>query len=182
MFKFSGLKIRNKLRVLSIFSILSLIALGVISNYFYNTAKVLGLMINAERVHNNTFQKGIEDFYNYQISNDEVWLDKAIRDLEAADQMALKFGTADQLAEQLPHKKFVEDLFETYKDAYNNNFANAELMANRIKVLLLLKPAKMTEAQQTAMDAYKLGESLKQKFITCKKDSLTKVDEAKVGS
>ncbi len=177
MLNFSNLKIRNKLRVLSFFSFLSLVILGFVSNYFYNTGKTLNLTINAERVHNTTFQEGIEDYYRYEITQDDSWLDKAITNIESANQMARTFGIIDQLS-QLPEEEFIDILFEHYKLGYYNDRANAALMANRIKFMLILKPAKLTEAQQVAMKGYELGEVIKNKIIAHKADpSLANIDQ-----
>ena len=176
MLKFTDLKIRNKLRVLSVTSFLSLITLGIVSNYFYNTGKTLNLIINAERLHNLTFQEGIESYYQYQINQDESWLDKAISKMETANQMAYTFGITDQLA-QLPKEEFTNILFERYKEAYNNDRSNAELMSSRIRLLQVLKPAKMIEAQQTAMKGYELGELIKNKIVAHQAETVQKVDE-----
>ncbi|MGQ7871201.1 response regulator [Sunxiuqinia sp. sy24] len=176
MVNFSGLKLRNKLRILSLFSILSLIVLGFVSNFFYNTGKTLNLMINAERVHNNVFHEGIEDFYRYQISNDEEWRDKAVAKMEAANQMALNFAVIEQLA-QLPNEEFVDTLFNSYREAYSGDRSNAVLMASRIKLLLLLDLEKMDEAQQITDIVYEQGEKIKNEVLAYNSSSVAKVDE-----
>lgn len=163
MINFRDFKIRNKLRILSLLSILSLIVLGFISNYFYNTGKTLSLIINAERVHNNTFQEGIEDFYRFRLTSENEWLEKAILNMEAANRMAYHFGIIDQVM-QLPEKEYIDLLFDNYKIAYNNDRQNAYLMASRIKLLLMLKPQKLLEAQQIATNGYVLGEKIKNKI------------------
>ncbi|MGQ8336713.1 response regulator [Sunxiuqinia sp. A32] len=175
MYKFRDLKIRNKLRVLSILSFLSLITLGIVSNYFYNTGKTLSLIINAERVHNNTFQQGVESYYRYQVTQEAKWLDLAIEQMDAANTMAGDFGKVDQLA-QLPNEEFVDILFDTYKEAYENDRSNAELMANRIKLLLILKPVKLLDAQKTAMNAYVHGELIKNKILDHKLGKLNDIE------
>ena len=71
MLDFNSLKINNKLRILSIISILSIIVLGFVTNYFFRTSKVLGIIVNSERVNKNTFQAEIEDFYLSKPLNDE---------------------------------------------------------------------------------------------------------------
>ena len=43
---FKNLKINNKLRILSIISILNLVVLGFAANYFFKTSKVLRIIIN----------------------------------------------------------------------------------------------------------------------------------------
>lgn len=167
---FKSLKIKNKLRILSLLSILSILVLGFISNNFFSTSKVLAMIIDAERVHNNTFQEGIEDFYKFRISKDPQWLDSSVVKIERANQMARNFGQIDQLL-QLPKEEYIEILFQTYQEAYNHDRSNANLMANRLRRFLWVKIDKLAEAQQVAMSGYHLGEKIKQEILTYKNDS-----------
>lgn len=170
MWDFKGLRIRNKLRILSFISILSIVALGLISNYFFKTSMVLGLVINAERVHNNTFQAGIEDFYKFQILGNTQWLDSAVAKIESANQMAYNFGTIDQLM-KLPEKEYIGILLQNYAEAYNYKRSNAYLMASRIKLFLVLKVDKLAESQKVALNGYQLGEIIKNKLLSHRNDS-----------
>uniref|UniRef100_UPI003216EA80 response regulator n=1 Tax=uncultured Draconibacterium sp. TaxID=1573823 RepID=UPI003216EA80 len=165
MFKFNNLKIRNKLRVLSVFSFLSLIILGGISNFFYNTGKTLSLVINAERVHNLTFQSGIEDYYRYQITEEGEYLDEALMKMQQANEMAYYFGISDQLAE-LPMEQFSDTLYHYYKEAYSYKRSNADLMAGRLKLLSVIQQEKLIEAQQIALEGYNLGNGIRNRIIS----------------
>ncbi|HZL10652.1 MAG TPA: response regulator [Prolixibacteraceae bacterium] len=171
MLNFSSLKITNKLRVLSIISIISVVVLGFVSNYSFNTSKLLGIIINAERIQNNTFQDGVEDFYKYQVSGNKQFLDSALVKIENANQMAYHFGIIDQLL-NLSKKEYIDILYDQYKVAFNYDRTNAYLMANRVKLFLILKPVKLFEAQQIAMKGYLLGEKIKNKTLAQKSDSL----------
>jgi hypothetical protein len=82
---------------MSLIAVISIASLGFVSNYFFQTSKVLGIIINGERVHNNTFQEGVEYFYKYQIGGDSAKLDSAIIRINAANQMTYNFATIDQL-------------------------------------------------------------------------------------
>jgi len=176
MVNFSGLKLRHKLRILSFFSILSLIVLGFVSNYFYNTGKTLNLIINAERVHNNVFHEGIEDFYRFKISNDEEWREKAVAKMEASNRMARNFSIVEQLA-QLPKEEFVDTLFSSYREAYGDDRSNAALMASRIKLLLFLDLDKMAEAQVITKRVYEQGEKIRNGVLAYEPDAVAEVDE-----
>ena len=170
MSDFKSLKIKNKLRILSILAILSIVVLGFVSNYFFRTSKVLGIIINAERVHNNTFQAGIEDFYKFQILKNTQWLDSSVTKIESANQMAYTFGTIDQLL-QLQEKEYIDILFHNFDEAFNLDRSNAFLMANRVKLFLWLKKDKLYAAQEVALNGYKLGEKIKNKILSHKNDS-----------
>ena len=124
MLNLNHLKIHTKLRIMSLLTLLSVLALGYLSNYFFQTSKVLGIIINAERVHNNTFQEGVEDYYKYLLTDNVVSLDSAAININVANQMAYHFATIDQLL-QLPKQKWTDILFETYKEAYSGDRDNA---------------------------------------------------------
>jgi len=170
MLNFNNLKIRSKLRFLSLISIVSLTVLGIVSNYFFNTSKIVGVMINAERVHNNTFQEGVEDYYKFRVSGEKQLLDSAINKIEKANQMAYNFGIIDQIV-VLPQKESVNVLYKIYEEAYNNDRSNAYLMVSRIKLFILLNKEKLSEAQQIAMKGYILGEEVKREILADQRDS-----------
>ena len=176
MINFQNLRIRNKLRIVSVISIISLITLGIVSNYFYNTGKTLSIIINAERVHNNTFQEGIEDFYIYQITKDQNLLDQAVSKMTLANEMANNFATIDELL-TLPEDEYINILFNNYKLAYNNDKSNAYLMASRVKLLLLLNPQKIKEAQEIAHQGYILGEQIKLQVLALGDGSFKSIDK-----
>lgn len=168
MLNIGHLKIPAKLRILSLVALSSVLVLGFVSNYFFQTSKLLGIMINAERVHNNTFQEGVEDFFKYFSTHDKLLLDSSVVKINSANQMAYHFAIIDQLI-QLPKGKCADILFESYKDAFNSEQANAYLMRSRIILLLAIKKDKISEAQKVTMDGYLLGEQIKRKIEEFKK-------------
>lgn len=107
MLDFRNLNIKNKLRILSAVSVFSIVVLGFISNYFFKTSKMLGIIINAERIHNNTFQEGVEDYYKFQATGNRQLLDTAIAKIETANQMAYHFAIIDQSL-QLPENEYID--------------------------------------------------------------------------
>lgn len=170
MLSFNDLRIGNKLRVLSLISIFSLLLLGYVSNYFFQTSKVLGVIINSERVQNNTFQAGVEDFYKFQLTRQPQLLDSALSKVSAANQMAYNFGIIDQLLE-LQKKEYIEIFYNTYKEGYNYDKSNAFLMANRLKLFLFIRKDKVGEAQQIAFKGYVLGEKIRKEMVAIKTDT-----------
>ncbi|MCE4565386.1 response regulator [Maribellus sp. CM-23] len=170
MLTFNDLKIRHKLRILSIFPFLGLILLGAISNYFYNTGKTLSIVINAERIHNLTFQEGIEDYYRYHMFRDEAMLEQAMDRIRRANDMSYTFGTLDQLT-GLPKKEFIDTLYYHYKEAYDYKRSNAELMAGRLKLLSIVKTDELAQAQQIAQKGYHLGKEIQELIINSQIDN-----------
>ncbi len=164
MLKFSNLNIRNKLRVLSLISIICLIILGVFSNYFFNTSKVIGTMINAERIHNNILQEGVEYFYKYRILKDKNLLDSAVNRISKANQMAYQFSIMDQSLKR-PKKEYIDIFLKNYIEAYYNDTEMAYLMASRLKLFMFLNSDKLKEAMIITKDGYNLGEKIKKEMF-----------------
>jgi len=173
MLNLKHLKIQTKLRMLSLISLLSIALLGSVSYYFFRTSKVLGIMINAERVHNTTFQEGVEYYYKYQIAGDAALLDSAVTRINAANQMAHIFAIIDQYL-QLPKEKYADIFYESYKESYGYDRSNAYLMGSRISLFQILQKAKIAEAQHITMNGYLLGEQLKKKIQELQKESSNK--------
>lgn len=164
-----NLKINHRLRIHTIFSIVSLVVLGFASNYFYNTGRTLSIIINAERVQNNTFQSGYEDFIQHEYTSEEHLYEQAISKIETANQMAYHFGIINQILE-LKKEEAVDKLYELYQESYNYDRENAYLMVSRIRLLMLFGPQKLEEAQQIAMQGYILGEKIKSDIQTLHAD------------
>ncbi|MFZ4548248.1 MAG: ATP-binding protein, partial [Bacteroidales bacterium] len=154
---------------MSLIALASIALLGLISNYFFKTSKVLGVMINSERVQNNTFQEGVECYYKYQITGNPALLDSALIQIEAANQMAYIFATIDQYL-KLPEDEYIEIFYKSYGEAYGYDRTNGNLMASRINLFLILKKDKIVEAQQIGMSGYELGEQIKKKIEDIKKE------------
>ncbi len=167
MLNLSQLKIRTKLRIMSLVALLSISALGFVSNYSFKTTKLLSIVFNAERVHNNTFQMGVEHFYNSSVFDNPQLLDSAIVKINAANKMAYNFAIIDTLL-QLPEEEHVNILFDTYKESFNSDRDNGYLMSSRIKLFLAINESKMNEAQQTTMKGYRLGEKIKNQMMAQK--------------
>ncbi|MGE5394795.1 MAG: response regulator [Candidatus Saccharibacteria bacterium] len=138
--------------------------MGFVCNYFFQTTKVLGVLINAERVHNNTFQEGVEFYYKYKSTNNIQLLDSAKEHIEKANQMAYQFGTIDKLL-QLPKEEYIRTLFRVYNEAFNHDQSNAYLLASRAKLFLWVKNRQLNQAQEIAYKGYLLGEKIKQNIL-----------------
>lgn len=157
-------KIRTKLRIISLIALLSIACLGLVSNYFFQTSKVLGMMINAERIHNGRFQHGVEDFYKFRLTGDRTLLDSSIVTMNEANQMVYQFAIIDQLS-KLPQEQLVDTLYKTYKEALSYDRENARLMASRLKWLLILRKDKIAEAQKITMSGYLIGSEVKKAIL-----------------
>ena len=97
MLKFSHLKIRTKLWVMTLITVLSLLFLGGLAIQIVKTSKMLVLLLNSERVVNSTFYESMEDYYKYLLTDNKTYLDSSIINITTANRMTLNFATIDQL-------------------------------------------------------------------------------------
>ena len=160
MQNFDNMKIKTKLKIMSLVTLFSLAVLGIIFNYIFHTSKVLGIVINAERVYDNTFQDGSADYNNFLLSYNSAYLDSAITHINIANHMAYNFTRIDSLF-KLPKEKYINILFESSKETFSYNKDNTYLMCNRLKLLMALDKDKFLEIQKGIMDRYLLGEQTK---------------------
>jgi methyl-accepting chemotaxis protein len=164
-----NMTIKTKLQIMSLVTLFSLALLGFIFNYIFHTSKAIGIVINAERVYNNTFQEGSEDYNNFLLSYNSAYLDSAAAHIVVANQMAYNFATIDSLF-KLPKEKYINIFFDSFKEAYDNNKDNAYLMCNRLKLLKTLGNDKYLQAQQVTKERYVLGEQIKERLHDIRKD------------
>lgn len=73
----SNIKIPAKLNVMLAISLLSIILIGLIANYFFKTSNVVAFILKAGRIHNVQFHYGIQQFYTYLTTEDTFFLNDA---------------------------------------------------------------------------------------------------------
>jgi signal transduction histidine kinase/CheY-like chemotaxis protein/HAMP domain-containing protein len=164
-----NMTIKTKLQIMSLVTLFSLALLGFIFNYIFHTSKAIGIVINAERVYNNTFQEGSEYYNNFLLSYNSAYLDSASSRIIIANQMAYNFATIDSLL-KLPKEKYINIFFDSFKEAYDYNKENTYLMCNRLKLLKTFGNDKYIQAQQVTKERYLLGEQIKERMHDIRKD------------
>ncbi len=156
----SNLKISRKLNVITIVAVLSIVIMGLAANYFFRTARVLTIIINAERLHTLKFQLGVEDFYRYLQTGDSTLIPQSIQSIDAANRMAKTFGNSQVLADTKTDTEFAEMLFLVIAEAMDNNFSNAKLMVSRVKLLLMLNNTQLLTSLDVAAQGAVKGEKV----------------------
>ena len=156
----SNLRIRRKLNVITIVAVLSIVIMGLAANYFFRTARVLTIIINAERLHTLNFQLGVEDFYKYLQTGDTLLIAHSIKSIDKANRMAKVFGNSQVLSETKTTTEFAEMLYAVISEALDNNFSNAELMVKRVKLLLMLNNTQLLNSLEVAARGAVIGEKV----------------------
>jgi len=156
----SNLRIRRKLNVMTIIAVVSILIMGLAANYFFRTAKVLTIIINAERLHTLKFQLGVEDFYRYLQTGDSSLIPESIQSIDEANRMARTFGNAQVLAETKSNREFAEILFRDIGEAMDNDYSNAKIMVKRINLLLMLHNTQLLASMEVASQGADKGERI----------------------
>lgn len=108
--KFKDWKIKSRLFLLTIVSITSIILLGFLANFFFQSSRVLTLFMNADRIHNNTFISGIQDYYKYLHTGEEALYTSALDGIKGANKMAYNFSNIDDHLQNLSKKSLLNFL------------------------------------------------------------------------
>jgi len=167
--RFKDWKIKSRLFLLTIVSITSIILLGLLANFFFQSSRVLTLFMNADRIHNNTFNNGIQDYYKHIHTNDEALYESALKDIREANNMAYNFSKIDESLQTLSKKEFIELFYSSFPTMHQPEEGIVNTFYNRLKLLSKYAPEKLKHNQAIAKNGYQIGLNI-QKQIENHKD------------
>jgi signal transduction histidine kinase/CheY-like chemotaxis protein/HAMP domain-containing protein len=156
----SNLKIRKKLHVITFVALASIILMGFAANYFYRTGRVLSMIIDAERIHTLHFQMGIEDFYQFLVTDDTSFLESSAAHISHANHMAHTFAIAPLALQTMSKKEYSLILFEALDEVFDGNYSDARLMTDRIGLMLLLRNEAFDHGLNLAQQGADKGENI----------------------
>lgn len=160
---FSDLKVRTRLNLMTVITLLSITLLALGANFFFRSGKALVFIVNAEREHARTFHTGISSFN--QLSDSEEDLQRTLHYLDQANQNALLFSTIDSILENMPRKEWSSLLLSTYGDGLNNKLRNAHLLGNRLKIFFALNLPQIRQSKEIAGECYRMGVLLRENLL-----------------
>jgi uncharacterized radical SAM superfamily Fe-S cluster-containing enzyme len=140
---FLNLKIKQRLNTMTTISILSIVLIGYSSYYFFRTTKVLTLMLTEQRIHDVNYRTGLQLFYEYLNDKNEQTLQRAYYHLDSAINIADVFSKSKEYYKKNTHDKYVDILLETYGPIINFERSTAELVANRLELMIFLDNPQM---------------------------------------
>lgn len=173
--KFKNWKIKSRLFLLTIVSVFSIILLGLIANFFFQSSRVLTLFMNADRIHNNTFSSGIQDYYKYIHTGKEVLYTSALDDIKAANFMAYNFSKIDEHLQNLSKKEFINLFYSSFPTMHQPDEALVNTFYKRLLLLSKYAPERLEENQAIAANGYQIGLSI-QKHIENHKDNIVNTE------
>ncbi|MCF8368268.1 MAG: response regulator [Bacteroidales bacterium] len=136
-------KVSTRHRMMIGIAIFSLTALGLAAHYFYQTSRVMSIIINAERIHNIKYHRSIESYYEFLHTNDTLVLRNGLAELDTANQLAYIFSRSAQIIKSYSDNALADSLYCAAPESFNYKKTNAHLLVSRVKLLLAIenKPA-----------------------------------------
>ncbi|RZT93400.1 signal transduction histidine kinase [Ancylomarina subtilis] len=167
--KFRDWKIKSRLFLLTVVSIISIILLGFLANFFFQSSRVLTLFMNADRIHNNTFNNGLQDYYKYIALNDKTYYISSLKKIKEANTMAYTFSSIDEHIQNLSRKDFIALFYSAFPSSHHPEEKIVNILYDRLKLLNKINPQRLKENQAIAKYGYNLGMHI-QKHIENHKD------------
>ena len=155
--RFKDWKIKSRLFLLTIVSITSVILLGLLANFFFQSSRVLTLFMNANSIHNNTFNSGVQDYYKYLATDNKSYYISSLKNLDEANKMAQAFSSVNEHLKNLSKKEFIALFYSAYPKQHHPNKQIVNIFYDRLKLLSKLDPARLEDNQAIAKNGYKIG-------------------------
>ncbi|MFT5749611.1 MAG: signal transduction histidine kinase/CheY-like chemotaxis protein [Ancylomarina sp.] len=155
--RFKDWKIKSRLFLLTIVSITSIILLGLLANFFFQSSRVLTLFMNANRIHNNTFNSGVQDYYKYLATDNKTFYASSIKNLNEANKMAQAFSSVNEHLKNLSKKEFIALFYSSYPKQHHPNKEIVNVFYDRLKLLSKLDPERLENNQAIAKNGYQIG-------------------------
>lgn len=164
--RFRDWKIRTKLFLLTIMTLVSILFLGLTSSYFFNTSRTLGIMINGVRVHQTLLQSSVEELYQFRIRKDSVYLEKSAAHLTRANHLIEDLLKLENDYTTKSTAEIAAYLFKGSPEVYSNDIANAELLVSRLKVLNTFRSKNLSGARVNVRKALKIIDDIKNELLS----------------
>lgn len=157
---FKNLKIKSKMVFITIIAGVGILATGFVFKYLVNTSHVISLIFKGQRLHNVHYHMGAQEFFQYLSSHDQKNLDLSYVYFEKANGIVYALGNIKELIANNSDEKFTQIVKDIYHDILDQH-GDAELLVNRLKLLLFIDMEDFNEAIKVAAEAYQNGLQIK---------------------
>ncbi|WP_372750902.1 response regulator [Labilibaculum sp.] len=164
--KFKDWKIKTKLFLLTIITLLSILFLSLTSSYFFNTSRTLNVMINGVRVHQTLLQNSVENLYQFKITKDSVYLKKSAAHLNKANCLIEDMLKLEKDYETKSTAEIATYLYNGAPEAYNNDINNAKLMVSRLKLLNRFRSKNLSGARVNVRKAFTVIDDIEEELLS----------------
>ena len=154
--RFSDFKINSKLAVLIAIFLVSHVLIAMVASKFFQSLETINIVVNEQRVFVENFHRGIENFYEYQISEDLDEYEQTRQNFRKAYQIAYTFTNMEAIMQEMPDEEWVPYFYEIFSEGVKNQ-EQIKLMGSQIRLLSSLDNKHLNEVKATAKDAYELA-------------------------
>lgn len=152
-----NLKIRHKLLIITVISVVSVLLIGFVANYVFRTSDVVAYVLKGHRLHNVHFHAGLKDFYKYLSSEDSIDYESAKKHMEYADRLSELFGRLEELSSSLPSAEYEQKVYDSFKEAFDYDYNAAQITSRRAKLLIALRNEKFLQGLKIAREVNMYG-------------------------
>ena len=153
-----NLKIRSKLLIILIITIVNFVIFFALSNFFLNTTSSFTSMIDAERMHTQYFETGLGSFLLYINTNDSSYYSQAINNIKKANRLASIMVNIDSIVANTNKSEFRDIFWDYYKEPLHFDKNAVNLFADRTRLFTKLKFSILIETYAIAAEGYVTGE------------------------
>ena len=164
--RFKDWKIKTKLFLSTLITLISILFLGLISSYFFNTSRTLGIMINGVRVHQTLLQNSVEELYQFRIRKDSTYLVKSAAHLTKANHLIEDLLKLEKDYTTKSTAEIASYLFNGSPEVYSNDIKNAELLVSRLKVLNKVRNKNLSGARVNVRKALNIIDDIKKELLS----------------
>lgn len=152
-----NMKIRTKLMIFGFIVLISSVLMAYATSVLFSIGKTITYLANCELNHTNILDDGVENLYRFRIDGDSRDFDKAIRQIEKANQMAYTLGKLDSLSSFASRKELARILYISFDDVFADNPKTAEFMARYIRKSYLFPYSNLGQIQIIMAESAKSG-------------------------
>lgn len=164
--RFKDWKIKTKLILLTIITLICILFIGVTSSYFFNTSRTLNIMINGVRVHQALLQNSAENLYQFKITKDSIYLKKSAAHLTKANYLIEDLLKLENDYETKSTAEIATYLYNGSPEVYSNDIDNAELLVSRLKLLNRFRSKNLNGARVNVRKALTVIDNIKNELLS----------------
>lgn len=154
---FYNLKIKAKLFVLLIVTVINFIVFFAFTTFFANTSRTFIYTVDAERMHTQYFEMGLESFFVYLNNNDTAYYNQAIANIGKANRFSSLMVILDSLVENTTKTEFRDIFWDYYKEPLHFDRVAVNLFADRTRMFVKLELPILMETYAIAAKGYLTG-------------------------
>ena len=154
--RFTDLRIKTKLAILIVIFLLSHVLISFVAGVLFRSLQTLNIVVNEQRVFIEHFNKGIQNFYEYEISENPAELQQAYDEFEKSYQIAYTFAHIDSLMKSMAHEEWVASFYRIFGEGVESE-SQIELMGSQIGFLSKVDKESLQDVRMTATNGYKLA-------------------------